>query len=221
MPLTRAKAIEAFKHVLTNVHEVSEDGPLSKALHGAGYDDICTMGILCDQDIDSLTFDRSNTEKDIPLSKVIRANSCIFWHYIIHWHSIGDTIGDEWVSISLEDFDEYRFSPEYQASLAGITPPPLLSPQQNPWVVHSAVANFKWGIKHDPSLFMTFKDGKQFDSWQHSTMAQAQAQDVAEILDSSYIPNTQDEKDLFEEKQKYMFAVFEQMLQTDTGKVII
>jgi len=40
MPLTRAKAIEAFNHILSNVLKVSEDGPLSQALENAGYDDI-------------------------------------------------------------------------------------------------------------------------------------------------------------------------------------
>jgi len=49
---------------------------------------------------------------------------------------------------------------------------------------------------------MVFKNGKQFDLWQHSTMALARAQDVAEILDPSHVPVTQDDKDLFQEKQK-------------------
>jgi len=47
----------------------------------------------------------------------------------------------------------------------------------------SPVENFKYGIKWDPVLFMAFKDGKQFDSWHHSTIAQARAQDIADILD--------------------------------------
>ncbi len=68
---------------------------------------------------------------------------------------------------------------------------------------------------------MTFKDGKQFDSWQHSTLAQARAQDVADILDPIYIPSTPADKDLFSEKQKYMFAVFERTLLTNVGKSFV
>jgi len=40
MLLTKTKAIAAFKHVMSNVFEVPDDGPLSKALDHAGYDNI-------------------------------------------------------------------------------------------------------------------------------------------------------------------------------------
>jgi len=61
----------------------------------------------------------------------------------------------------------------------------------------SSVEIFKHGIKWDPALFTTFKDGKQFDSWQCSTLAWARAQDVADILDPNYVPSTPADKDLF------------------------
>ncbi len=68
---------------------------------------------------------------------------------------------------------------------------------------------------------MIFKEGKQFDFWQCSTMALAHAQDVAEVLDPGHVPVTQDDKDLFQGKQKFMFAVFDWMLLTDTGKALV
>ena len=52
-------------------------------------------------------------------------------------------------------------------------------------------------------------------------MALARAQDVSEVLDPLHVPVTQDDKDLFKEKQKYMFAVFDRTLQTDTGKALV
>jgi len=96
-----------------------------------------------------------------------------------------------------------------------------VSNTQSAQPVQTSVDTFKHGIKRDPSLFMTFRDGKLFDSWPCSTMALACAQDVAEILDPSHVPVTQDDKDLFQEKQKYMFAVFDQTLLTDTGKALV
>jgi len=51
-------------------------------------------------------------------------------------------------------------------------------------------------------------------------MALACAQDVSEVLDPLHVPVAQDDKDLFKEKQKYMFAVFDHTLQTDTGKAL-
>ena len=49
---------------------------------------------------------------------------------------------------------------------------------------------------------MTFKDDAAWDNWNRSTIAQARAQDVADILDPTYIPSTTEEKDLFTKKAK-------------------
>ena len=51
-------------------------------------------------------------------------------------------------------------------------------------------------------------------------MSQARAQGVEDILDPTYSPPAGNE-DLFDEKQKYMFAVFERTLLTDKGKAIL
>jgi len=221
MALTRAMATEAFNHVLSAVFRVPKDGPLMNALVKSGDGDIVTMLSLNATDIDSLTYDKSETEKDIPLPQNQRSLLHIFKQYIVHWYNIGDPIEDNWMSISAADFDRYRTSPEYQLITMGAnTQSPVVTPRSSK-PSHSPVDNFKRGLKCDPSLFMLFKDGKLFDSWQCSTVAQACAQDVAEILYPIYVPRTQDDIDLFQEKQKYMFAVFERTLQTDTGKAIV
>jgi hypothetical protein len=68
---------------------------------------------------------------------------------------------------------------------------------------------------------MVYKDEKQWDTWQHSTLAQAHPQDVAEVLASAFTPTTPGEIALFNEKKKFMYAVFERTLQTDQGKAIV
>ena len=56
--------------------------------------------------------------------------------------------------------------------------------------------------------------------WHHSTVAQALAQDVYDVLDPAYTP-LPPEKDLFEAKQRYMYTVFERALQMDKGKALV
>ena len=51
--------------------------------------------------------------------------------------------------------------------------------------------------------------------------AQTNYQDVADVLDLSYLPKTVEDIALFAEKQKYMYSVLERILQTDQGKVIV
>jgi len=82
------------------------------------------------------------------------------------------------------------------------------------------LSDFKKGIKQDPTLFTVLKDPKLWDPWHCSTMAQARAQDVSEVLDSSFVPQPGEEL-LFEAKQKYLYAVFERVLQTDKGKALV
>jgi hypothetical protein len=87
--------------------------------------------------------------------------------------------------------------------------------------MRDAVFEFKKGIKRDSSSFLVYKDEKQWDTWQRSTLALARAQDVHEVLDASYVPVSSEDKQLFAMKQEFMYAVFERTLQTDMGKTFV
>jgi len=93
MPLTQAKDMEAFDHMLNVVFRVPKVGPLYKALTKSGDTDIRDILLLDETDIDSLTYNRSDTEKDIPLSRWDKVLIHIFKHYILHHSSIGLPIG--------------------------------------------------------------------------------------------------------------------------------
>ena len=41
------------------------------------------------------------------------------------------------------------------------------------------------------------------------------------MLDPNYIPTTVEDIQLFDEKQKFMYAVFEKTLLTDKGKALV
>jgi hypothetical protein len=61
----------------------------------------------------------------------------------------------------------------------------------------------------------------QWDTWNRSVVTIARAQAIGQALDSTYQAVLPDKVALFAEKQKYLYAVFEQTLQTDKGKAII
>ena len=65
------------------------------------------------------------------------------------------------------------------------------------------------------------KTDKQWDAWKRSTVATARAHGYEDIFDGSYRPKAGDETDIFVEKQKFMYSVFEEMLQTDMGKYFV
>ena len=71
-----------------------------------------------------------------------------------------------------------------------------------------------------PESMLSFPDDG-YDNWNRSTVAQARAQNVDDVLDSTYVPTTKEEIELFEEKKKFMYAVFKKTLLTDKGKALV
>jgi len=133
MPLTRTKVSASFDHVLSVVFGVPKDGPRYKALVKSGDTDIRDIISLDETGIGSLTYDKSDTETDLPLSRCDKALLHIFKCYILHCNLIGSPIGEDWLSITQEGFDKYHVSPDYVAiKLGTTTPKPPTNTVQNP-----------------------------------------------------------------------------------------
>jgi hypothetical protein len=49
----------------------------------------------------------------------------------------------------------------------------------------------------------------------------ARAQDLSDVLDENYVPVTTPDRDLFTEKQKFLYAVLEVKVEMAKGKAII
>jgi len=150
MPLTKSKAIEAFVHVLDNVFEAPADGPLSKALVHAGYSNIWDLVTLWDEDIELLTYDKSDKEKDVPLGRAHQSLLHIFCHYCDHQTHTGNPIGDNWTSVSADDFNDYCIGPDYaviRCTGSALPAPTGNSTSQPVRTTPSPVENFKHGIK--------------------------------------------------------------------------
>ena len=104
MLLTRTKVLTAaFDHVLTVVFGAPKDGPLYKALVKSGDVDMRDVISLSESDIDSLTYDKSDTKTDTPLSRHDKVLLCIFKYYLLHHSLIGSPIGLDWLSITHDD----------------------------------------------------------------------------------------------------------------------
>jgi hypothetical protein len=84
------------------------------------------------------------------------------------------------------------------------------------------VAEFKKSIKRgDTNMFPSLKQDKQWDNWQRAVIAQAQAQDLSDVLDPKFSPIGIKGSNLFAKKQKFMYAIFEQTLLSDKGKALV
>jgi hypothetical protein len=83
------------------------------------------------------------------------------------------------------------------------------------------VADFKKGIKRDPSLFPSLKHIDNWPTIKHETMAQAFAQDMVNIFNPKYKPQGSEEKELFTLQLYYVYAIFCSNLKTDFGQKLV
>jgi hypothetical protein len=137
----------------------------------------------------------------------------------------GDTILEDWSNVTREDLNEYRASKMYLSARAGL-------PNPNPTTAgaitllhfvrpRDPLGEYWKGVRRDPNAFVSLKEDKQWDSWEQSTVAQAQAQDLSDVLDSTFVPATPEATELFVEKQKFVYAIFDKILLTDKGKSLV
>ena len=119
--------------------------------------------------------------------------------------------------VTLDIFGEYRVSTYNPDG-------PIVS--QNSYIpscptLNNKADHFRKSIKRDKSQYVTLREHKQWDKWQRSTIEKARSHNCEHIFDKDYVPQTTEDMETFGEKQKFMYAVLEEKLQTDMGKYYV
>ena len=87
----------------------------------------------------------------------------------------------------------------------------------------TALNNFKKGTKRDASVYPIFKNDKYYDTFQRSFLANLKAQDLYDVADPEYDPESGDiyEQELFQGKQFFVYSVLVASLQTEKGRELV
>jgi hypothetical protein len=222
----RSEARMVHTHILHNVSGRADGTPLQLALEEEGIENIFTLINIDTPTIDNLQYIDTNNNNAIihvGTGDKMLLKCCLSYTHVRH--NEGNPIDDDWVQITHAEFDSFRVEPKYiippSSKLSSMSPTAsnstiTLSTQQ-----FNSVEMFRRGIKRDATLFPTLKDDKYHNVWHQSFNTQATAQAVSEVLDDSYVPTTSDDIALFQEKQKYLYAVLESRVLTDRGKAFI
>ena len=84
------------------------------------------------------------------------------------------------------------------------------------------LAEFRKGTKRDMTVFPVLKEEQSYESYVRTLQSIAKAQGVGDVLDRSFvIPRHPDLKKLFEEKQVFMYAVFNTTIRTSIGQTFV
>ena len=79
-------------------------------------------------------------------------------------------------------------------------------------------ALFKKDIKIEGSAYCILKDERYFDKFLSHLLITVMSHEVSEILEPTFTPGlSQEEQELFDAKQTFMYKVFNETLLTDVG----
>jgi len=215
MGLTHQQKQDAIKHILEIVFDLPPDSNVHKAIKQNDILSPFDLVAMPEVEYELLEYKADPKDTDtIPLSKGNSGLLKSFKKFVLFKASQGAPIEDDaWTKITADEFNKFRVSPDHSQVLTPPSTPQTAGPDP--------VRDFRHGIKRDIAHFIPLKDDAAWDNWNRATVAQARAQDVHSVLDPNYWPQSQTEIDLFDEKQKYMYAAFEKTLLTDKGKALV
>jgi hypothetical protein len=222
LPLTKAK--EAVKYVIAMVLDFNpvDDCPLWLALIHDVTDEsrvnLYNQWLwLTPDDILALEYHPNpSKQRIVPLS----------WGYHTHvtrfkamYSELQCTPGWTDLDIFKITYDKYMaFSRRYMAGQVASNP---LSPAPNAYVSSTdSVALFTKSIKREPKDFPVIKSLNQWDSVKRAVTATATVQSIAEVLNHTYIPSTED-KPLFDLKNSYWYKVLVDIIQESSLWAIV
>ena len=200
-----------------------EEHPIIKALKKEKIDSMMEISSLI-QYVDTLDYEVSVTNEEggtetqmQELSKSEKGYLKILLSFMRYKEM---STYDDCESLEKRDFDEYRT----------IIYDPTSEHQHQPTMTRSLPRNnhksseaemFMKSIKKDRTAYPTLKEDRQWDKWNRSLKAVARTHGCEIILDPSYVPGNEGEIELFKEKQKFMYSVFEDKVLTNTGLTLV
>ena len=223
-----------LKHVVLRVLGQPKDGPMYKAFQEHGIWTILDLICLADQDIKNLTW--TDEEKDGRTQYELNRgyqNLILAFLTMVNWRARDKNPIFDWDQLTKTEFNHFCMSVEYLAYRRGLDTPlgsagstSRGNTTSNMTTVtsiktYTPIEYYRRNIKRDQDKFPTLKSPLQFNTWRRKMHTQADAQDLSKVLNPTYTPATQDDQDLFKEKQKFMLAVLEDKVQSDQGRKIV
>ena len=223
-PTTRSmpSQAEVLEHLVSSILNLKDTDPVYKALSFSSYlDDLFAFLSLDEDSIPKLRYEEIKTGaqgKRFAETKELTPGHCRLLVLLLRWiyhleQKKGDSLSQaDLKGTSKDDFDQFRIS----------RPPPVPKSSLNmPNSSSSIINDFKRGIKRDASVYPILKDDKNFDQFNMVLISQARAHGIEEVFDSQYSPKTDEEHQLFQEKQKFAYSVLIRCVQTDIGRTIV
>ena len=221
-------AQEVFNNVLANViiGNTDKDHPIRLMVKGESIETLSDFLSIPEPDIKTLQYqplpvthdDGTTTTPSLQRLMMVHQNTVRVFHVYAHKLRMENNNKQlsyqQWGALTQDDFDDFKMTPEAHRS------PHLSAPGLNR-NARTPANEFQKSIKRDKSQYKDFKDQKYWDSWHRSFLVTAKSHGLEDVLNCGYSPSSPEDKDLFHEKQKFLFSVLDHVIHTNMGKTIV
>lgn len=233
MPITRQATEQSYEAILKLLGcgdaADNPEHPIRLALDALDAANFFGLFTLARRDLSLLRYPDPKNKTSMLTLTMGHANALLlpmgYRHFHFQKHGTQMRV-DDWPLVTVDEFNEYRLSPEFEAYLndrplttSGTTVPSTTFTNTNNSNRYGIVA-YKKTIKRDASQFKVFSDKRYWAQWKLHFTATARAQDLQELLDPNHCPDPSDPDDVavFHAKNEFLFSVFVDKLTTDEGK---
>ena len=230
-PFTRVQKAEALDHVLDNVLDLNKNDSIIQSVYFSGIQHITGFVELCmDPDaVKALRWEDKDKDGNVTIWTLPpgQAQRLInFAKFVTYKQGIArpddppfETL-ESWKALTSTEYDKFtRQQPRLLAASAASSSSSLSGAA----AASAATLVDLWnkGIKRNRELFPTMTKESQWENTDRRFRSEARAQGCELPLDSKYKPKTQEEVELFDAQQKYVYNVMQCCYQTDHGKKFV
>ena len=206
---TRSDSAAAYDHFVQNIAGLKPDSDIVQALELYGLKSLPDLMDMERSDIDNLEYN----DKATGMKTLHRGGQGCVRVMQAYFRYLRENDIDDIMSLTMEHFNDYQMD---------IYDPNATQPSTTSSKAKKSTASthtcqpaedFKKGIKRDKSQYIVLKENKQWDNWRRTTLATARSHACEEVFDPNYTPTTTEDRDLFDEKKKFIYSVFNDCLQ--------
>jgi len=203
----------AFYQIMTEFVNIPAGSPRWLILDGNGITNVDEFTQVSDQFFMDMCHDvvvMDNAGVETTQNQLLQYVKCISltWLkcYLIYLENEGrsDLNPDELNGLDRADFNSFRHSYSEMPKLKRSTNP---NPNYPILAASIPAARFRKSIKHETTQYPILKDVHYFDKFEMEFMTLARTHDIHQVFDPGYTPLTQDEINLFAEKEKFAMSV--------------
>ena len=201
--------VAALHHLRCSVFgETITSGTLLACFQDLGLNDIDDFLFLEYSDFTCAQVQEAHRPSPIVLRKLMQAQ---LW-YKTHPSPNGVST---WFDLDIDTLVNFVRSGHSNTSSTPVTKPVTgIIASSSPSTVPDPVRDFQKSIKRDITHYEEFKDDTKWAEWHRHFTSMAATHGMDNVLSHTYVPETEIEKALFREQQKFLYSVFDRCLRT-------